>query len=102
MRAKHGNNENSLAAWESVLPTLQRREREFIAALLTKPMTSKEVAVFLHRPLHTISGRPRKLARNGLVVATGIKRENSAEWMAVRNPAQVSMFTEVAQEGKSL
>lgn len=91
----HNGNPNSLKVWEEkVLPSLQKKERAYMGVILSRPngATTKEVAAVLKVPIHTISGRPRKLMREGFLIATGERRDNYGVHVANPNPEQMSLL----------
>lgn len=83
--AKHGGNEHSRAAFEKLSEHLNPARLDVLFAVsktLDNGATSKEVAEYLGKPLHAISGRLTELAREGWIERTGKTRDGAAVWRA--------------------
>jgi hypothetical protein len=79
-RHKHHGNRESRAAWKGVLRDLLRAQRVVFEVVLRahpEPVTPKEIARELGKPLHAISGRVTEGKELGILRATDIVRERS-------------------------
>lgn len=77
---KHGNDENSRAAWEKVVGDLNQRQREVCDAVFHqrhRGATAKEVATALNKPLHAISGRFTELKDKQMLIPKEESRDGS-------------------------
>ncbi len=82
-RRRHRGAPQSVAAHARLRPRKIGYRMAVLALLRLRPMTAKELALELGRPLHTISGRCAELRRDGLARLSGRVREDSAELEAV-------------------
>lgn len=85
---KHGGNENSTAAHESMSETKDQRYREIIGLLASagaEGMTAKEIARSLDVQLNTVSGRFTELLASGRIVRLAAKREGSGVLVLARH-----------------
>lgn len=77
---KHHGNMESRAAWEKVKRDLLRAQRVVFEVVLRahpEPVTPKEIARELGKPLHAISGRVTEGKELGILRASDIVREGS-------------------------
>ena len=66
--------QTSLNAWYKIEESLRFRQKEvFDSIMRLQPCSSLDVAEWLHRPLHTISGRFSELQTMGLIKSYGDK-----------------------------
>jgi len=79
---KHKGNQQSQEAFATVDVT--SGQQAVLGLLHTKPMTRKEIARAMDKPLHAVSGRCSELLAKCLVRATGLTREGSMELELVR------------------
>lgn len=89
---KHGGNTESNTAWNKaarqavqmrdlILRIIRNLERR---GAVPEGVTPKEIAEFLHKPLHTISGRFTDLKEANLIRATEFVRDGSRAVESVR------------------
>ena len=88
----HRQNTESVAAWEQTLHGLARMQKLVFAEVEKAhpmPITPKEIAANLGRPLHAISGRVTGGKQAGILRATDIIRDGSRavalteEWVQI-------------------
>jgi len=77
---RHGGNPQSIAAHERASVGKSESHRAILALLRVGPLTAKEVAARLYKPLHALSGRLTELSGAGLIERTGEVRDGAAEW----------------------
>src|SRR5579864_6670866 len=79
-RHKHHGNRESRAAWEQVLRKLTESQEsvlEVIHNVHPEPITPKEIANVMGKPLHSVSGRCTELKEQGLVEPSDVVRNGS-------------------------
>jgi len=79
-RHKHHGNQESRAAWEKVLLKLTESQEDVLLIIQgahPEPITPKEIANVLGKPLHSVSGRCTELKEQGLVEKSDIVRSGS-------------------------
>jgi hypothetical protein len=79
-RFKHRGNEESVAAFNHCHAYFQKSKQavwEVFMKAWPEPVTPKEVAMTLGKPLHAISGRCAELKQDGLLIPTGTVRDGS-------------------------
>lgn len=79
-RHKHHGNRESRAAWEKVLLKLTESQEDVLLIIQgahPEPITPKEIANVLGKPLHSVSGRCTELKEQGLVEKSDIVRNGS-------------------------
>jgi chromosome segregation and condensation protein ScpB len=79
-RHKHHGNRESRAAWEKVLLKLTESQEDvllIIQGAYPEPITPKEIANVMGKPLHSISGRCTELKEQGLVEPSDIVHNGS-------------------------
>ena len=77
--------QTSLSAYEEIKPKLAKRQAEVMWLLYRSkaPLTNKEIAEILDRPINTITPRTNELVKKGLIEIRGIKvvdRRRSLAW----------------------
>lgn len=76
---KHGGNEQSVAAFERVQPTIRKAHADILAWLRQVGSGSaKEYAVATGKGLNAISGRFSELKRDNLIRFSGERRDGAA------------------------
>tara|TARA_R110000764_G_scaffold17520_2_gene48143 strand:+ start:479 stop:868 length:390 start_codon:yes stop_codon:yes gene_type:complete len=75
---KHQGNAESVAAHDSIKPSLPKRRMLILSIFLTGRYTPKQVASMMLAQLNTISGRFTELKEMGLLEPTGDRVEGSA------------------------